>query len=43
MKFLGKGFQELEPKQDRDTQTDVTENVTTLHSMVVTNANKQVL
>ena len=40
MKFLGQGFQELEPKQDRHTQTDVTKNVTTLYSLAVTNANK---
>ena len=30
MKFLGQGFQKLEPEQDRqtDTQTDATERIT---------------
>ena len=36
MKFVGRGFQKLEPEQDTHTQTDATEHITTLHSPVLT-------
>ena len=35
MKFLGQGFQMSEPEQDKQTEADATENITTPHSRVV--------